>query len=156
MNFGLLAARAEILKTDDDPASSCILAGYNGKFSISVFTFFVKSKIKTTIKLQMLVIYISLWLLNYLSKGTYKYGGAELDASASKDGPSYMKCRTAAVEALSFNKRACTHMKCTFGGVWNGGGGDGQKNLFVASYFYDRAAEVKILISYNHLTQIIP
>jgi len=60
MNFGLLAARAEILKTDDDPASSCILAGYNGKFSISVFTFFVKSKIKTTIKLQMLVIYISL------------------------------------------------------------------------------------------------
>lgn len=33
-------------------------------------------------------------------------------------------------------------MKCTFGGVWNGGGGDGQKNLFVASFFYDRAAEV--------------
>lgn len=33
-------------------------------------------------------------------------------------------------------------MKCTFGGVWNGGGGDGQKNLFVASFFFDRAAEV--------------
>lgn len=33
-------------------------------------------------------------------------------------------------------------MKCTFGGIWNGGGGDGQKNLFVASFFFDRAAEV--------------
>lgn len=33
-------------------------------------------------------------------------------------------------------------MKCTFGGVWNGGGGDGQKKLFVASFFFDRAAEV--------------
>lgn len=38
-------------------------------------------------------------------------------------------------------------MKCTFGGIWNGGGGDGQKNLFVASFFFDRAAEVIIVFS---------
>ncbi|KHN32742.1 Nucleoside-triphosphatase, partial [Glycine soja] len=37
--------------------------------------------------------------------------------------------------------KKCTHTKCTFGGIWNGGGGDGQKNLFVASFFFDRAAE---------------
>lgn len=37
-------------------------------------------------------------------------------------------------------------MKCTFGGIWNGGGGDGQKNLFVASFFFDRAAEVLIIL----------
>lgn len=36
-------------------------------------------------------------------------------------------------------------MKCTFGGIWNGGGGDGQKHLFVASFFFDRAAEVILL-----------
>jgi len=45
------------------------------------------------------------------------------------------------VRALKVDEPACTHMKCTFGGVWNGGGGDGQKNLFVASFFFDRAAE---------------
>lgn len=45
------------------------------------------------------------------------------------------------LKALKVND-TCTHMKCTFGGIWNGGGGDGQKNLFVASFFFDRAAEV--------------
>jgi hypothetical protein len=51
-------------------------------------------------------------------------------------------------------------MKCTFGGVWNGGGGDGQKNMFVASFFFDRAAQVpfilgflvKFIIGYNALS----
>lgn len=46
------------------------------------------------------------------------------------------------MKALKLNEATCTHMKCTFGGVWNGGGGDGQRNLFVASFFFDRAAEV--------------
>ena len=42
-------------------------------------------------------------------------------------------------------------MKCTFGGVWNGGGGDGQKRLFVASFFFDRAAEVLTWSNYPRL-----
>ena len=46
-----------------------------------------------------------------------------------------------AAKALKI-RDTCTHMKCTFGGTWNGGGGDGQRNLFVASFFFDRAAEV--------------
>lgn len=61
-------------------------------------------------------------------------------------GSSLTNCRMVALKALKVNESACTHMKCTFGGVWNGGGGDGQKNMFVASFFFDRAAEVKVTI----------
>ncbi|GMH13409.1 hypothetical protein Nepgr_015250 [Nepenthes gracilis] len=72
--------------------------------------------------------------------GSYKYGGVEYKVSDSSFGSSMEGCRRLAVKALKVND-SCTHMKCTFGGVWNGGGGDGQKNMFVASFFYDRAAE---------------
>lgn len=73
--------------------------------------------------------------------GSYKYGGTVYKAAHSPSGSSLQKCREVATKALKVNESTCTHMKCTFGGVWNGGGGDGQKNLFVASFFFDRAAE---------------
>lgn len=63
-------------------------------------------------------------------------------------GSSFPECRRTAIKALRVNESTCTHMKCTFGGVWNGGGGDGQKNLFVASFFFDRAVEV--IFSFFH------
>ncbi|KAK6151894.1 hypothetical protein DH2020_014529 [Rehmannia glutinosa] len=102
LHYGLLAARAEILKVDEEFGNPCILAGYNG---------------------------------------SYKYGQAEYKASALPSGSSLSKCREAVIKALKVNESSCAHMKCTFGGAWNGGGGDGQKNLFVASFFFDRAAE---------------
>ncbi|CAA6654529.1 unnamed protein product [Spirodela intermedia] len=102
LRYGLLAARAEILKVDDRSGNSCILGGYHG---------------------------------------SYKYNGEVNDASSSPSGSNYNQCREAAVKALKVDQPTCTHMKCTFGGVWNGGGGDGQKKLFVASFFFDRAAE---------------
>ncbi|KAK6161620.1 hypothetical protein DH2020_005001 [Rehmannia glutinosa] len=102
LRYGLLAARAEILKVDNEVGNPCILAGYDG---------------------------------------SYKYGQAVFKASALPSGSSLSKCRETAIKALKVNESSCTHMKCTFGGVWNGGGGDGQKNLFVASFFFDRAAE---------------
>lgn len=64
------------------------------------------------------------------------------EASADPSGSSMERCRGVASRSLKVNESTCTHMKCTFGGIWNGGGGDGQKNLFVASFFFDRAAEV--------------
>ncbi|KAK6161601.1 hypothetical protein DH2020_004982 [Rehmannia glutinosa] len=76
-----------------------------------------------------------------VDNGSYKYGQAVFKASALPSGSSLSKCRETAIKALKVNESSCTHMKCTFGGVWNGGGGDGQKNLFVASFFFDRAAE---------------
>ncbi|KAK4354841.1 hypothetical protein RND71_027035 [Anisodus tanguticus] len=106
LHYGLLAARAEILKVTDETGNPCILGGHHG---------------------------------------TYKYGGAVYPASAMSQGSSMSSCRAVALKALKVNEPACTHMKCTFGGVWNGGGGDGQKNMFVASFFFDRAAEAGII-----------
>ncbi|XP_043692535.1 probable apyrase 1 [Telopea speciosissima] len=102
LHYGLLAARAEILKAVEGSGNPCILNGYHG---------------------------------------SYKYGGTVYEAFASPSGSNLGNCREAAIKALKVNESTCTHMKCTFGGVWNGGGGDGQKNLFVASFFFDRAAE---------------
>ncbi|XP_020218601.1 apyrase 2 isoform X1 [Cajanus cajan] len=102
LHYGLLAARAEILKVSEDAENPCILTGYDG---------------------------------------SYKYGGKSYKASSSSSGASLNECKSIALKALKVNESTCTHMKCTFGGIWNGGGGDGQKNLFVASFFFDRAAE---------------
>lgn len=78
-----------------------------------------------------------------LFSGSYSYGGQTYKALASS-GSSVDGCKIITGKALRI-RDTCTHMKCTFGGVWNGGGGDGQRNLFVASFFFDRAAEVKFL-----------
>ncbi|WZZ22097.1 hypothetical protein YC2023_123484 [Brassica napus] len=102
LHYGLLAARAEILKVSEDSNNPCIVTGYDG---------------------------------------TYKYGGEELKAAALQSGASLDECRRFTINALKVNDTLCTHMKCTFGGVWNGGRGGGQKNMFVASFFFDRAAE---------------
>ncbi|RDX80468.1 Apyrase 2, partial [Mucuna pruriens] len=102
LRYGLLAARAEILKVSDEAENPCILSGYDG---------------------------------------SYNYGGKSFKASSSSSGASLNECKSFALKALKVNESSCTHMKCTFGGIWNGGGGDGQKNLFVASFFFDRAAE---------------
>lgn len=80
--------------------------------------------------------------LHFPFKGSYKYGDSEFPASAPSSGASYSECRSDTVKALRVDDPVCKYLKCTFGGVWNGGGGDGQKNLFVASFFFDRAAEV--------------
>ncbi|RRT77469.1 hypothetical protein B296_00016722, partial [Ensete ventricosum] len=102
LNYGLLAARAQILKVATNSYSYCILGGYNG---------------------------------------VYDYGGELYNASSSPSGSSFTKCRSQVIKALKINE-PCKYSKCTFGGVWNGGGGAGQKTLYAASYFFDRPSDV--------------
>lgn len=90
----------------------------------------------------------SLFLAFKLFKGVYNYGGKDHKASASPSGSNLDECRRVALNALKVNESTCTNMKCTFGGVWNGGGGDGQKNMFVASFFFDRAAQVPVILGF--------
>ncbi|KAJ8762754.1 hypothetical protein K2173_017569 [Erythroxylum novogranatense] len=117
LHYGLLAARAEMLKVSEDSGNPCILDGYDG---------------------------------------FYKYGGQEYPALAFPSGSSLEGCRRVALKALKVNESTCAHMKCTFGGVWNGGGGDGQKNLFVASFFFDRAAEAGFVDSNVAVAKVSP
>lgn len=117
LHYGLLAARAEILKMVEDSGNPCVLAGYQGH---------------------------------------YKYGGRDYPVSASTTGSGMNECRRYALKALRVNESNCTHMKCTFGGVWNGGGGDGQKNLYVASFFFDRAAEAGFVDSSKPVVKVRP
>ncbi|KAB5512113.1 hypothetical protein DKX38_029166 [Salix brachista] len=88
--------------------------------------------------------------------GVYKYGGKDHKASASPSGSNLEECRRVAINALKVNESTCTNMKCTFGGVWNGGGGDGQKNMFVASFFFDRAAQASFVDSTKPVAKVRP
>ncbi|KAJ0979153.1 hypothetical protein J5N97_014627 [Dioscorea zingiberensis] len=116
LQYGLLAARAQILITGDDYYNYCILGGY---------------------------------------EGSYTYSGSTYQASASPSGPSYKKCRSNAIAALKVDE-PCTYSNCSFGGVWNGGGGVGQKNLYVASFFYDRAVQVGFVDLHQHIAKVSP
>ncbi|CAN8255904.1 unnamed protein product [Cochlearia groenlandica] len=58
---------------------------------------------------------------SYFSTSTYKYGGEVFKATASPSGVSLDECRRLTINAPKVNDTLCTHMKCTLGGVWNGG-----------------------------------
>ncbi|RHN59595.1 putative hydrolase [Medicago truncatula] len=73
--------------------------------------------------------------------GTYRYAGEEFKANALASGASFKKCKKIVHQALKLNY-PCPYQNCTFGGIWNGGGGSGQRKLFAASFFFYLAAEV--------------
>lgn len=86
--------------------------------------------------------------------GPYTYSGARYTATPSVGGSDYEKCHTVVAKALNVN-HACTHIKCTFGGVWNGGGGEGSKQLFVASFFFDKAVDAGIIKNKKVATAVV-
>lgn len=83
-----------------------------------------------------------LWTFLFL-KGTYTYSGADYKAFAPISGSSYDECREVVLQALKLNE-SCPHQNCTFGGIWDGGRGSGQKILFGTSSFYYLPTEVYI------------
>ncbi|KAJ4821918.1 hypothetical protein Tsubulata_017068, partial [Turnera subulata] len=74
-------------------------------------------------------------------EGTYTYGDTVYKVSASPSGPNLKRCREAILEVLNVDE-TCAYDNCTFNGVWNGGGGNGQKNLYLGSLFYDKPAQI--------------
>uniref|UniRef100_J3NAZ1 Apyrase n=2 Tax=Oryza brachyantha TaxID=4533 RepID=J3NAZ1_ORYBR len=76
--------------------------------------------------------------------GKYTYNGEEYDAMAAPQGADYHKCRQDVVKALNL-KAPCQTNSCTFNGVWNGGGGAGQDELYVASSFYFMASDIRFI-----------
>nr|BAB87182.1 apyrase [Pisum sativum] len=68
--------------------------------------------------------------------GIYTYSREEFKATAYTSGANFNKCKNTIRKALKLNY-PCPYQNCTFGGIWNSGGGNGQKNLFASSsYFY--------------------
>ncbi|XP_020219915.1 nucleoside-triphosphatase [Cajanus cajan] len=73
--------------------------------------------------------------------GIYTYSGVDYKLYAPSSGSSFEECREIALEALRVNE-PCSHGNCTFGGIWDGGRGSGQKNLVVTSALYYRASDI--------------
>lgn len=91
---------------------------------------------------------IALFLSSF-HEGVYDYDGELYNASSSPSGSSFTKCRKEVIKALKIDE-PCKYSSCTFGGVWNGGGGAGQKTLYGASYFFDRPSDVSFNYTQQH------
>ncbi|CAM6099657.1 unnamed protein product [Calypogeia fissa] len=87
-------------------------------------------------------------------EGSYVYGGEQFTAVADASGADVGGCKELVLQALNKHE-TCTSLHCTFGGVWSGGGGSGQSNLLVASFFFDKAAEVGIIKDSKAATAIV-
>ncbi|KQJ92489.1 probable apyrase 3 [Brachypodium distachyon] len=75
------------------------------------------------------------------STGNYTYNGESYDATATAFGAVLRKCREEVRRALKLDA-PCEAKNCTFGGVWSGGGGAGQAELYATSSFYGKATQV--------------
>nr|5U7X_F Chain F, Nod factor binding lectin-nucleotide phosphohydrolase [Vigna cylindrica] len=71
----------------------------------------------------------------------YRYSGESYNIYGPTSGANFNECRDLALQILRLNE-PCSHENCTFGGIWDGGKGSGQKNLVVTSAFYYRSSEV--------------
>lgn len=76
--------------------------------------------------------------------GEYAYGGNTLPFAGSA-AASAASCAEAALSAMEPGKACGQSSGCSFAGAWGGGGGAGVKQVFVSSYFFDRAVDAAIV-----------
>lgn len=119
-----------------DSAFNSIIKGKKLPISNRLFIFFFLFKY---LAWQL----ITWWTFLFL-KGTYTYSGANYKAFAPISGSNYNECKEIVLQALKVNE-PCPHQNCTFGGIWDGGRGSGQKVLFGTSSFYYVATSVSII-----------
>uniref|UniRef100_A0A0E0R3L4 Uncharacterized protein n=1 Tax=Oryza rufipogon TaxID=4529 RepID=A0A0E0R3L4_ORYRU len=79
-------------------------------------------------------------------KGKFTYNGEQYEAMAAPQGADYHKCRQDVVKALNLDS-PCETKNCSFNGVWNGGGGVGQDEIYVTSSFYYIASGIGFIDS---------
>uniref|UniRef100_A0A0D3HHN0 Uncharacterized protein n=1 Tax=Oryza barthii TaxID=65489 RepID=A0A0D3HHN0_9ORYZ len=79
-------------------------------------------------------------------KGKFTYNGEQYEATAAPEGADYHKCRQDVVKALNLDS-PCETKNCSFNGVWNGGGGVGQDEIYVTSSFYYIASGIGFIDS---------
>ncbi|CAJ1795283.1 unnamed protein product [Sphenostylis stenocarpa] len=120
--YGNDAARAEIFKVTDGAASPCLLAGYEESAN-------------------------NMWVFLVVQRYIYKYSGETYKVYGPTSGSNFDD-REMVVQVLRLNE-PCSHQNCTFGGIWDGGKGSGQKNLVVTSSFYYRTSEVGFVTAPN-------
>ncbi|XP_076946008.1 apyrase 2-like [Bidens hawaiensis] len=83
--------------------------------------------------------------------GVYSYGGIDYKVSSLSSGSSMNKCMEKALKVLKVNESNCSHANCTFGG----GGGE-RKDMFVASFFYDSAAQAGLIDASKPVAKVHP
>ncbi|KAG6393941.1 hypothetical protein SASPL_144516 [Salvia splendens] len=88
-------------------------------------------------------------------ESTYDYNGEVYTAKPPRSGTNLRRCRALSRKVLKIDA-PCPRSNCTFDGVWSGGGGDGFSNLYIASYFYDTAAESGIVDTAANAARIRP
>ena len=147
LRYGAFAARAEILESKNGPSSFCMLRGFTGRPACwqqyrTQVTYLLVYFFFESITLSSILV-----ALKYFCEGKYTYNGHQYDATARPEGAVYEKCREVITKALKLNA-PCHTKNCTFDGVWNGGGGAGQSNIYATSSFYYLASHV-VTTHYN-------
>lgn len=106
LNFGLMAARAEVLKAGGQ-GRKCVPDGFSG---------------------------------------FYSYGGKDYKVNGSEEQNGGEQCRNA-IETVLQIKTPCEAPKeqCSFQGAWGGPGMKREQDLFLFSYFWDRAQDSNMI-----------